>query len=145
MGLVQYHNDFYIKEVLRAQIRRVAAAWEHLERNVVNDVEWTDSNGNVHKHQYRDVQKEWIDWMTAIHRERLEKLNQALKDKISVFSQRSGVRRWDYFGVFRRANDGVPNCGFEKDNNVMKKRIGLLLDAKAGLVDVNTELTLDIP
>jgi hypothetical protein len=73
-------------------------------------------------------------------------LTQALADKVSVFKPKSNtqtrLKRWDYAGIFQRAVK-EPNCGFEKDDQKLQKRVDLLLDAYTSLTPVDSELKLD--
>lgn len=146
MGIAQYHNDFYIKEVMRAQVRRVAAAWEYLEENVVKDKEWIDSKGQKHRYKKQNLKDQWIKWIKDIHNKRLTRLNESLDKKIEIFEKKSATKRWDYLGVFKRAaKKDEPDCGSEPNDNLMKERVKLLVAAKKGLQKVDPVLDLDEP
>ncbi|KAH7075650.1 hypothetical protein BKA63DRAFT_603011 [Paraphoma chrysanthemicola] len=147
MAVVQYHNDPFIREVMRAQVTRVGDAFAFLEDEVLVNEQWEHPvTKQIEKFKPRDLRKEWFDWMKKVHKERLDKLTKALADKISVFESKPGtksrLKRWDYSGVFRRAVE-EPNCGFEKDDQEMKKRVKLLVDAYKSMKPVDSELRLD--
>jgi hypothetical protein len=150
MNVVQYHNDHYIKEVMRAQVNRVADAWEYLETEVLPNMK----GFNGVPYQYRGLKDEWITFMKSAHKKHLERLNTALDEKISVFQGTSnfktnvkrwtGIEKWDYFGVFpRESGPKTPNCGFEKDDKKIEERVTLLKRAKQSLPKAETELKLD--
>jgi hypothetical protein len=145
MGIVQYHNDWFVKEIMRAQVRRVGAALEYLEKKVVNDAEWINKDGKRIRYEYADLQKQWIDWIKGKHQERLGKLNKALDDNLKVFlpGTPSIVRKWDYSGVFSRAAAEDPNCGEETNEATMKKRVEMLVAAKNALPPADPVLNLD--
>ncbi|KAF2276886.1 uncharacterized protein EI97DRAFT_458210 [Westerdykella ornata] len=138
MALVQYHNDPYIQEVMRAQVRRVGEAFDYVEDDIIP----TQQSG----YTKRNIKKEWIDWMKETHKNRLESLNEALEYAVKIFEKKSTVitkiKRWDFSGLFRREVKD-PNCGFEPDDAVMEKRVKLLLEAYKKLPKVDTELKLD--
>ena len=140
MALVSYHNDPFIQEIMRAQVIRVGEAFEHLEANVLPNLDPTFKR--------RGLKDEWVTYMKALHKDRLGKLNDVLKDKVKIFrgeSTMSQVRRWDFAGTFwTRAKDKDSlNCGFEKDDKRMEERVKLLIEAYDKLDPVETELKLD--
>ncbi|KAF2824664.1 hypothetical protein CC86DRAFT_353149 [Ophiobolus disseminans] len=140
MTLVQYHNDAYIRAVMRAQVQRVGAAFEYLETEVL-------PKAQVKGYTKRGLKKEWEDWMTKYHKARLDALQAALEDKMKVFEKSTGIttkmKRWDYLNIFKRVDTKKPNCGFEKDNKKMDERVQLLKDAFKKMKKVNSELKLD--
>jgi hypothetical protein len=147
MSLVQYHNDPYVREVMRAQVKRVAAAFDHIETVVLPSIH-TDPNNPYPK---KNLGQQWLDFMKAKHKERLGNLNTVLDEKVKVFEGNSpfkpnvkrwiSIPKWDHLGVFRRKVD-KPNCGFEKDKSKMEERVKLLLKAKEDLTKVDTDLTV---
>ncbi|KAH7090484.1 hypothetical protein FB567DRAFT_546679 [Paraphoma chrysanthemicola] len=147
MTIVQYHNDPFVREVMRAQVTRVGNAFAFLEENVLVNEQWVHPvTGSTESFKPRDLRKDWFDFMKTTHKDRLDKLTQALAGKISILESKSNtqtkLKRWDYAGIFRRAPK-TPNCGFEKDDKNMKKRIELLVDAYKNLKPVESELKLD--
>lgn len=147
MALVTYHNDPYIQEIMRAQVIRVGEAFEYLETEVL-----PKKTKGFQQMSAGSLKDQWIKYMKELHKKRLEGLNNILEEKIEIFKSkktRSLVRRWDYAGAFwkrarkpKKKDDG-PNCGFEKDDNNMKKRVELMLDAYKNLGKVDTVLKLD--
>jgi hypothetical protein len=134
---------------MRAQVRRVGEAWEYLEKVVLVGTTWTPpSPSKPEPFKERGLKKEWFDWIKEHHKLRLDAMLQALANKVSIFEGTPSVitklRRWDYGGVFRRA-DGVPNCGFEKDSKRLQKRVDLLKKAYDDLKarGIDSELKLD--
>jgi hypothetical protein len=84
--------------------------------------------------------------METKHKNEMERLNKALEDKLPIFDGKPGVdlnlKRWDYGGVFKRA-EPVLNCGLETDSKKMEKRVELLKDFKSQkLKAVDTKLEL---
>lgn len=132
---------------MRAQVNRVGAAWDLLETVVLPGTK--DIKGNVFVK--RNIKKEWEDWMTQWHKDRLDNLQQAIQEKVQVFWDNPSVqitKRWDYGGLFGRkppAGPKVfkPKCGSEKDNNKMKYRVDLLKGFQKGLPAIQSELKLD--
>lgn len=134
---------------MRAQVLRVGEAWEYLEKFVLPGTTYpkSSSGGSVEQFKARDLKQEWFDWMKETHKSRMEKLNKELEDKVRIFQKKSPVtprlKRWDYSGLFGRAVNPYPNCGYENDNTKMDKRVELLLDAYKNLPKLDTELRLD--
>lgn len=134
---------------MRAQVRRVGEAWEHLEKVVLAGKVWTPRLSRTPEpFKERGLKKEWIDWMKELHKNMLDNMMRVLEDKVSVFkgqpSVNTNLKRWDYAGIFRRAVE-VPNCGFEKNKNTMEKRVTLLLGEfqKLKARGIDSELKLD--
>lgn len=114
---------------MRAQVNRIGEAWEYLEKNVLAGT--VSNSGAVYKE--RGLKTEWLGWMEAGHKARLDGLVQALDKKLSIFEGKPGVvtrvKRWDFAGIFGREVK-TPNCGFEKDATKMAKRVELLVNFK---------------
>jgi hypothetical protein len=132
-----------VKEVLRAQVNRIGDAWELIEKEYL--ARKTLVSGT--KYTERGLKKEWLDWMKTHHKESLKALNDAMGDKIKVFTPgQSGfitkLKRWDYDAIFRREVDR-PNCGSEKSSSNLQKRIDLLKDAYKRQKKIEEELKLD--
>ncbi|KAJ4360685.1 uncharacterized protein N0V89_001252 [Didymosphaeria variabile] len=149
MSLVSYHNDPYIQEVMRAQVRRVGRAFEHLEKTVLPALNepYIDPVTQVsHPYKRVNLRATWFKWIKKVHKARLGKLNAVMEEKVKVFEADTAAttrfKRWDFFGVFRRAVK-EPNCGFEPDDQKILERVELMLDAYGKLEKVDTELTLE--
>ncbi|KAF2449700.1 hypothetical protein P171DRAFT_340712, partial [Karstenula rhodostoma CBS 690.94] len=88
----------------------------------------------------------WFEWMKKVHKDRLEKLNKILEEKVNIFKDdataTSRFKRWDFFGIFRRKVE-KPQCGSETDDKKVLQRVELMLDAYDRLGKVDTELSLD--
>jgi hypothetical protein len=127
---------------MRAQVRRVGAAFEYLEKNILVGVTY---KGEVFKE--RGLKDEWLEFMKKKHKEMLDGLQKALDEKLPVFDGNPGVdtnvKRRDFGSIFRRA-DTPPNCGLEKDPKKMEKRIQLLKDFKSNTLKA-IDSTLVIP
>ncbi|KAH8711916.1 hypothetical protein GQ44DRAFT_776460 [Phaeosphaeriaceae sp. PMI808] len=150
MNIAQYHNQALIQEIMRAQVRRVGEAWELVEKNFLTGRTFTETDPDTGAqktmtYQYRNLKKEWLDWMKEEHKIQLEGLTRMLKNKLEVFQGDPGVitklKRWDYGGIFRREVD-EPNCGTGKDHE-MKKRVDLLIKEYKKMTPVESVLTLD--
>ncbi|KAH5789298.1 hypothetical protein HBI88_049860 [Parastagonospora nodorum] len=147
MSIAQYHNDLYVREVLRAQVNRIGEAWDHIERNILAGTKHASTQELYKK---RDLKTEWLDFMTARHKKYMKKMNDMMDEKIKVFTDPPGsivfptkVKRWDYLGVFRRAKDGPPNCGFEPDPQKMQDRVAMMIDAYKNMPKAVEDLKLN--
>jgi hypothetical protein len=164
-AVAAYHNDAFVKEVMLAQIRRVGDAWEDLEQKLLDwkgkgPKVWKTSQTRPSGHQlppdkqsttyvYQNFRKQWFDWMDTHHTNMLTKLQKALDDNLKIFEGNAGikvsdkvkVKRWDYMGVFSRANPGEEfNCGSEPNDAAMAKRVTNLVKAKNQMTKVVTKL-----
>lgn len=138
---------------MRAQVQRVADAWGLLETTLLTGR--TSSIVNPSTQQAgifasQDIKKRWLDWMKKEHKDRLDKLQKALDDKVDVFRGKPGfttrLKRWDYNMLLQRANNGkssVAKCGSVSDPNIMKERVQLLLTEYANMKRIDSELKLD--
>ncbi|KAL1600455.1 hypothetical protein SLS60_006841 [Paraconiothyrium brasiliense] len=149
MSLMSYHNDPYIQEVMRAQVRRVGRAFEHLEKTVFPALNnpWIDPvTKEPHPYKPVNLRATWFKWIKKLHKARLGTLNAVMEEKVKIFEANAAAttrfRRWDFFGVFKR-EPKEPNCGFEPDDKKILERVELMLEAYAKLEKVDTELTLD--
>lgn len=142
MAVFSYHNNPLVKEVFKAQALRIADAFEYVETEVLKDTEWQGK-----KHEPRGLRGQWIAWIQAKHKVEITRLKNTLKDKAKVFNGKSETKtgiskRWS-FNPLKRA---VPKlrCGTEEDEDRMKKRVQLLLDAyeKLDLDSLDAELKL---
>ncbi|EAT79447.2 hypothetical protein SNOG_13120 [Parastagonospora nodorum SN15] len=120
-------------------------------------LDWPDNKGKCTKHastqelyKKRDLKTEWLDFMTARHKKYMKKMNDMMDEKIKVFTDPPGsivfptkVKRWDYLGVFRRAKDGPPNCGFEPDPQKMQDRVAMMIDAYKNMPKAVEDLKLN--
>ena len=146
MGLVYYHNDPIIREIMRAQVKRVGEAWDHLETNVVAGTSWTDSTGAKHDFQKQDLKQEWFTFMKNAHEVELERITKELDAKRLIFENKSPyvakIKRWDFGGLFSKRAVRAPKCGVEKDAAKMSDRVKLLLKAHDDLPAIKTDLDL---
>lgn len=121
----------------------MGAAFELIEKEFL--AQKTGANGQ--KYKERGLKKEWLDWMAGIHKDRLKKLNDAMKNNIKIFKNGKSDyvnpwKRWDYSGLFSRAPD-EPDCGSEPKDDQMEKRVKMLVTAYEGMKPVEEELKLD--
>lgn len=149
---------------MRAQVNRVGAAWEYLEKEILVgrsfippvttpvatpvavSVSTPTATLSAEIFKERGLKKEWLDWIKERHKTQLDILMQTLNEKINIFEGKSSfitkLKRWDYTGSFKRATKD-PNCGFEKDQRRMEERVELLIKAFKNLTPIDSELKLD--
>lgn len=131
---------------MRAQASRIGDAWETLEKKLLTGVTYKTPGGTVEVYKERGLKKEWLDWMKKRHKESLDRLKEALEDKIQVFKRKPAyvtkLKRWDHAGIFSRAVK-QPNCGFEKSDKILQERVDLLIKAYENMKPVDSELDLD--
>jgi hypothetical protein len=134
---------------MRAQVLRVAEAWDLLESSLLvgkqSDIAHpTDPNREAF--QARGLKKEWLNFMQKEYKEQLDKLQGTLDKKVQIFYNNPSVitklKRWDYSHIFGRAVK-VPDCGTEPDSKKMQQRVDLLKDAYKKMDRVNSDLKFD--
>jgi hypothetical protein len=145
MGLVYYHDDPYIRAIMRAQVERIGNAWEYLETKILPGTTWIDGDGKPHPFQAKGLKQQWLEFMKKKHSTHLKRIKDALKAKVSIFegnpSVTTKVKRWDFLGLFsKRVATVPPNCGTETDSDRMKTRVELLLTAYDEMPDLEIEL-----
>jgi hypothetical protein len=111
----------YIREAMRAQVNRIGEAWEMLGTMVLVGTSYTPPSGPVEPFVHRGLKKEWEDFIIERYGERLKELQIRIDEKVGIFSGKPSyitrLNRWDFGGLFERADDFEQNCGSEKDQN----------------------------
>jgi hypothetical protein len=134
---------------MRAQVQRVADAWELLETKTLlgRISSYTDpADGNNPTFKSIDIKKKWLDWMKNEHKIQLDRLQAELDKRVEVFKGKPSIitrlKRWEYHMIFHRAID-EPNCGSEADPNKMDERVQLLIKEYGAMDRIDSELKLD--
>ena len=140
LGVYKYHQQDHIQKILVTQVKRIADAFEYLETEVLpkhhnffkdkktnEKIKFQDDKGNEVKYKSHNLKDQWNTFMKERFAESKTKIEEWLKKWNDEFEKVYNEKR----SLEERAKpESLPSyCGREKDNDVLKKRIKLLLDA----------------